>query len=95
VLKNSAYQRDWTGCASIGRAAGSVQPPSVRPRAAARHHAVALRVTSRRRLKAALASRRSQSTLVKPRRFTFRIQAMVLSQPNAGLIRGRAWRLFR
>ena len=51
-------------------------------------------VTSRRRLNAALAKRKSQSTFAKPRSFTFRIQAIVLSQPNAGSIRGRAWRLF-
>ena len=44
--------------------------------------------------KAALAKRKSQSTFARPRSFTFRIQAIVLSHPNAGSIRGRACRLF-
>jgi hypothetical protein len=44
----------------------------------------------RMRLKAALAKTKSQSTFGSPRSFTFRIQAIVFSHPNAGSIRGRA-----
>jgi hypothetical protein len=58
------------------------------------HAGTALSVTSRRILKAALANRKSQFTLARPRSFTLRIQAIVFSQPNAGSIRGRACRLF-
>jgi hypothetical protein len=41
-------------------------------------------------LNAALAKTNSQSTLANPRTFTWRIQAMVFNQRNAGSIRGRA-----
>jgi hypothetical protein len=44
---------------------------------------------NRIKLKAALANTNSQSTFAKPRSFTFRIQAMVFSHPNAGSMRGR------
>jgi hypothetical protein len=41
-------------------------------------------------LNAALANTKSQSTFGRPRSFTLRIHAIVLSQPHAGSIRGRA-----
>lgn len=49
-------------------------------------HGVALAISfgNRRRLKAALANTKSQSTFGKPRSFTLYIQAIVFSQPNAG-----------
>ena len=58
---------------------------------ACRDHVAALASNfgSRRRLKAALANTKSQSTFGRPRSFTLRIQAIVFSHPNAGSMRGR------
>jgi hypothetical protein len=41
-------------------------------------------------LYAALAKTKSQSTFARPRSFTLRIQAIVLSHPKAGSMRERA-----
>ena len=66
--------------------AAEVRVDTRRPRQAAFGSSFGNRI----RLNAALAKTNSQSTLGSPRSFTFRIQAMVFSHPNAGSMRGRA-----
>ena len=56
----------------------------------ASHAAAARNATIRFMLNAALAKTKSASTVARPRSFTFRSPAIVLSHPNARSIRGRA-----
>jgi hypothetical protein len=69
------------------RGAGGAINSRARPQA---HAGAAIKVTSRRILKAALAKTTSQSTLSRPRSLIFRSPAMLLNQPKTGSIRGRA-----
>jgi len=57
---------------------------------AASHAAAARKVTIRLMLKAALAKTKSASTVMRPRSFTLRSPAIVLSHANARSMRGRA-----